>query len=83
VPRVGTLETDPPAMDNVVALEAAGFSLEDERLEAPMHASLRRAANLPHRNGAAFLCGHVAFRRIAAGTPFVRDLCGADAVAFP
>ena len=83
VPRVGALETDPPAMDNVVALEAAGFSLEDEGLEAPMHASLRRAANLPRRNGAAFLCGHVAFRRIAAGTPFVGDLCGADAVTFP
>ncbi len=83
VPRVDTLETDPPAVDNLHAMAEAGVRLDDPALEAPQHTALFRAAGTTARNGAAFLCGHVAFRAIAGGTVFVEHLCGGDAVSFP
>ena len=89
MPRAPLVEADPPALDNVHAMEEAGVDVGDPALEAPQHAALRRAAlsgggarGAAH-NGAAFLCAHVAFRAMAGGTPFAEALCGGDAVGYP
>jgi hypothetical protein len=80
-PLSDALETDPPAMDNVHAMEEAGVRVAE--VEAPQHAALQRAAGMPTRNGAAFLCGHTAFRAIAGATIYLEHLCGSGAVGFP
>jgi len=75
------VETDEAVVDQISALTDAGIDVGD-----PNVGTLGHGAALAHyrqeRSAAAYLCGHVDFRRIAGQTPYLHDLC-LGAVAAP
>ena len=81
VPRLFGVDADPPVLDQALALLEAGIDVENPTREALRdHAAVLRLYRLADRNGAAYLCGHTDFRRLAGFTPYATDLCGGDAV---
>jgi hypothetical protein len=78
VPRAARVEADPPLVDQAEMLVEAGFTLRT----MPQHANALASSRREGRSSAAYLCGHVDFRRIAshAARGLVSDLCAGDAV---